>query len=122
MTEAQRAIEDAKAATRTETATVIGADAARVALELVLGHDPENGNDKSSLIGSLDLTKLLTDEGKVDTAKVRALAAQIAPADKGTGGGSHDFGAGRRGTGGTKSGLAAGAELYEASRTGTAKQ
>ena len=107
LTDSERAVADAKRAGRTEAAL----DTARMAFEFALGHDPET-NDQSDLIDTLALEKVLTDDGKVDTAKVRSIAAKIAPADKGTGGGSHDYGAGRRG-GTPKSGVSAGRELYD---------
>lgn len=106
MTDAQRQIEEAKKTSRTESAM----DGARVALEFALGHDPEK-NDVSSVIDALDMSKLLTDDGRVDTAKVRSLAATIAPSDKGQGK-QHDFGGGSRG-GQSGTGVAAGRSRYQ---------
>ena len=102
--------ERAVATAKTEGRREASLDTARMAFEFALGHNPDS-NDQTDLIDTLDLTKVLTDDGKVDTAKVRAIAAKIAPADKGTGGGSHDYGAGRRG-GTPRSGVGAGRDMY----------
>lgn len=113
MTDAQRQVEEAKQQTRTATVMEVGANAARVALEFALGHDPEK-NDQSSLIDTLDLTKLLTDAGQVDTAKVRALVATIAPSVTGQGNQQqrHNYGGGSRG-GQSSTGVAAGRSRYQ---------
>ena len=110
MTDAQRQVEEAKNQTRAATVMEVGASAARAALEFALGHDPEK-NDKSSLIDTLDLSKLLTENGQVDTAKVRALVATIAPSATGQGQ-QHDYGAGYRG-GSSSTGVAAGRSRYQ---------
>lgn len=96
-TDSERELEAAKNAAKAEVRQDLGTDSARMAFEFALGHDPEN-NDQSDLIETLDLTKVLTDDGKVDTAKVRAVVAKIAPTGKGKGGTAQDadYGAGRR--------------------------
>lgn len=111
MTDAQRQVEEAKQQTRTEAAREFGAAAARVALEFALGHDPET-NDRSALIDTLDLTKLLTDDARVDTAKVRALADTLAPSAKGSAQQRTDFGAGSRGGKAAAGGLDSGRDRY----------
>ena len=106
-TDSERAIEEAKNTAKAEVRKELGTDAARMAFEFALGHDPEK-NDQSDLIDTLDLTKVLTDDGKVDTAKVRAIVNKIAPTGKGKGGTAQDadFGAGRRGGQSGKAGIA----------------
>lgn len=112
MTDAQRQVEEAKQQAKAETVRVVGTSAARTVLEIALGHDPEK-NDRSSLIETLDLTKLLNDDGSVDTDKVRALVSTIAPSDKGQGQQQrHDYGAGSRNGNNAGGGLAAGRDRY----------
>ena len=111
LSDADKALEAAKNETRVATVSQMSADAAQVALEFALGHDPET-NDQSALIGSLDLSKLVTDDGKVDAAKVRALVATIAPSVKGQGTQRHDFGAGNHG-GQSSTGVASGRTRYQ---------
>jgi hypothetical protein len=111
MTDGEKAVDEAKRSARTETIREVGADAARAALEFALGHDDEN-NDQSALIDTLDLSKLLTDDGKVDRAKVRKLVSTIAPSGKGQGDQRHDFGGGSRG-GKTSTGVSSGRSRYQ---------
>lgn len=115
MSEQERAVDQAKAEGRREGSL----SAARTALEFALGHDPEK-NDKTSLIDTLDLSKVLTDSGEVDTAKVRTIAGQFAPADKDKGGREFDFGGGDRGNSKAESGVKAGADRYAQRRGKTA--
>lgn len=111
LTDSEKAVEEAKRAAREEAAREFGPRMARLAFETALAHR----DDRDDLIAALNLTSVLTESGDVDTAKVRSIVEKIAPADKEQGQ-RHDFGAGRRGTGGTKTGVAAGAELYAARR------
>lgn len=112
MSAAEKAVADAKNEGKTEATAALSADAARVALEFALGHDPEK-NDQSTLIDTLDLSKLVGDDGKVDTAKVRTLAATLAPSVKGTGNsGAANYGGGSRG-GTTSTGVEAGRSRYQ---------
>jgi hypothetical protein len=106
LTDAQRQVEDAQKTARIESAK----DGARAALELALGHDPEK-NDQSDVIDVLDMGRFLTDDGRIDTAKVRAFAAKTAPSDKGQGN-QRDYGGGSRG-GQTGTGVAAGRSRYQ---------
>ena len=114
-TDTERATEQARQEGRTTARTELSASAARAAFEFALGHDPET-NDQSALIDTLDLSKVLSDDGTVDTAKVRAVVKQIAPADKGTGKQKDpDYGGGRRHSeAGT--GVSSGRDLFEARR------
>lgn len=112
LTDGEKAVEEAKSTTRSDTAKEFGTDGARAALEIALAHDPEN-NDQSAVIDTLDLSKLLKDDGKVDTAKVRAVAEKFAPTDKGEGKTTtRDYGGGKRGDK-SASGVAAGRARYE---------
>ncbi len=116
MTDAERAVAEAREQATKSTAATVGEQAARVALEFALGHDKDN-NDRSALIETIDMRRLTTDDGKVDADKVRALAAQLAPTGKGQGTSTApDYGAGRRGTGSGKTGVDAGRDMYAASR------
>lgn len=113
-TDGEKAVEEARRAAREEVAREYGPKSVRTAFELLLGDMPQEERDTE--IDLLDLSKFLTDSGDVDTAKVRRHAEKIAPTDKGQGGQQHDFGAGRRGNDTSKTGVAAGAELFAASR------
>lgn len=108
-TDSERAVEEARTQASATTRTEMGTHAALIAFEFALGHDPET-NDQSTLIETLDLTKVLKEDGTVDTAKVRTIAAQIAPAAKGTGKDA-DFGAGKRKET-SATGVNAGADLW----------
>lgn len=96
-------------------ATANGKRAASLALapqffDVALSHVAEDR--RKVLIDTIDVSKVITDSGEVDTDKVKTIAESLAPADKGTGNGS-DYGAGRRGGGGQKSGVSAGRSLYQ---------
>lgn len=112
MTEQQRAVEDAKREAAEETRRDLGLKSARTVMDLALSH--VEATERSELLDTLDLTKVLTDSGEVDTDKVRRLAERIAPAGKAGGSGSRlDFGGGReRGHSRPTSGVAAGAARY----------
>ena len=111
-TDGEKAVEEAKKAAREEAAREYGPKMAKLAFETALAHR----EDRDDLIAALNLTSVLTDEGDVDTAKVRNIVDKIAPADKGQGNQRHDFGAGRRGGQASKTGVEAGRELFAASR------
>lgn len=94
MSDNERAIADAKAEGRKSALAEIGPKAVESAFNLILPSDmPET--EKAEILGVIDLNKFLTSDNEVDTAKVKAHAARIAPA-KGQGSG-RDFGQGRRG-------------------------
>lgn len=105
-TDAEKAIEDAKKQTRTETAL----ENVRSAFELVLPDDmPEE--KKTEALEVLNLAAFLTPDGKVDTAKVKTHAATLAPAkDNGQQQRQRDWGGGNRNTGGQPLGAAGAAE------------
>ena len=113
LTDTEKAVDEAKSATRAETVKDVGVKAARAALEIALDHDPDE-NDQSTLLDTLDMSKLLTDDGSVDTAKVRAVVKQFAPTGKGEGGKQdRDYGGGSRRGGKATSGVAAGRTRYQ---------
>lgn len=114
-TDGEKAIEEARKAAREEAARDFGSRMAKLAFETALAHI-ENDDERAELIDALNLTSVLTDEGDVDTAKVRSIVQKIAPADKGQGNQRPDFGAGRRGAQNTKTGVDAGREMYRAGR------
>ena len=98
LTDQQRQVEEAKNSTRAETVKAVGASAARTVLEISLGHDAEK-NDQSALLDTLDMSKLVNEDGTVNTAKVTALIQQISPSDKDKGTTRNfDFGGGNRNT------------------------
>lgn len=90
----EKTIEDAKAEARKSALAETAPKAVKAAFDLLLGDMPEK--DKAEHIETLDLSKFLTDDNEVDTAKVRANVARITPA-KGQEGQGRDFGQGRRG-------------------------
>jgi len=116
MTDAERAVEAAREEGRRLEAAKFAPRLARMAFEGALSHVDEDR--RKVLLDTIDLSKVITEDGDVDTDKVRTLAATLAP---GKGEAGHDFGAGRRGNGSssTKSGVAAGAALFEARKKPT---
>ena len=115
-TDAERDVEAAKQATRAEVRQEYGTRLAAAEFRAALAHVEDDR--RTQIIEGLSLEKYLTEDGDVDTDKVKSYAATIAPPDKDQGSQRHDFGAGRRG-GGTKTGVGAGAELFAASRKKT---
>lgn len=109
LTDGERAVETAKAEGRREASLAI----APQMFDVALAHVDEDR--RAVLIDTIDLSKVIKEDGTVDTAKVKTIADSLAPADKGPGGGRHDFGAGRRG-GAVKSGVGAGVDMYQSSR------
>jgi hypothetical protein len=116
MTDQEKAVTEATQKGKAEGKTEASLKAARMAFEFALGHEPET-NDQSDLIDTLDLSKVVTEDGEIDTAKVRSIASKLAPAGKGTGSG-FDIGAGRR-QAATGSGVSAGQQMFESRRKKT---
>lgn len=100
----QKALEDAEAKGRTTLLAELGPAAVRASFDLLLPSDMPQ-KDKDEHLDVLDLSKFLTDDHQVDTAKVRAAVARMNP-DKGQGGQGrqHDWGQGRRGGSSAKPG------------------
>jgi hypothetical protein len=116
----EKTIEDAKADARKAALAEIGPKAVKSAFDLLLGDMPEQEKDEH--IDTLDLSKFLTDDNEVDTAKVRAHVARIQP-DKGQGSQGRDFGQGRRGgSSASAGGVAAVMEARRAERESKTKK
>lgn len=113
MTDSEKAVEQAKAATRAEVATEYATKLAAAEFKAALAHVDEER--RGQIIEGVALDKFLTPDGDVDTAKVKSHVAAIAPPDQGTG--RRDYGAGRHSSGATPSGVAAGAEMFAAKRS-----
>jgi hypothetical protein len=118
MSDAEKAVDEARKTVRAEVSQEYGPRMVRTAFDLLLGDMPEQ--ERTDAIEVLDLSKFLTTDGNVDTAKVKAHAAAIAPAKDMGGSTRRDFGQGPRGnTGAKKTGVAAGADLFAARRKPT---
>jgi len=119
LSDAERQLEEARNAARQEAAAQFGNKLVAAEFKAALAH--VDGERRDQIIAGLNLSAYLTDNGDVDTDKVSSYAAAIAPAVKDTGNDRHDFGAGRRGNGSssTKTGVAAGAALFEARKKPT---
>lgn len=111
LTDSEKAVEEAKATTRAEVAAEYATKLVAAEFRGALAHVPEDR--RGQIIENLALDKFLTTDGNVDTAKVTAHVAAIAP-DKDMGGSRREFGQGNRTAAGgpTAGGLAAGAQLY----------
>ena len=107
-----KTLEDAKAEARKSAFAELGPKAVKSAFDLLLGDMPDK--DKAEHIETLDLSKFLTDDNEVDTAKVRANVARITP-DKGRGQG-RDYGQGLRGATAPAGSVAAVMEARQAAR------
>lgn len=110
MTDHDKQLEQTRAEVRAEMAT----QNVRTAFQLVFP-DTLTDEQQNEALGVLNLSAFLTPDGQVDTAKVRAHAARIAPA-KDTGTQQRDFGQGQRRTPSDKSGVAAGADMFAAKK------
>lgn len=106
----EKTIEDAKAEARKSALAEFGPKAVQTAFELLLGDMPDT--DKAEVIDTLDLSKFLTDDNEVDTAKVRTHVSRINP-DKGPERQRRDYGAGPRGNSSGSTGVAAGRNRYK---------
>lgn len=113
LTDAEKAVEQAKKDARAEAAAEFAPKLASVALNAALAHVKDE--DRQALLEPLDLSKFISTNGDVDTAKVAAFASKVAPSDTGTGKRQLDFGGGRRDSH-EASGVGAGAELFAARR------
>ena len=109
LTDGEKAVATAKAEGRREASLAV----APQMFDVALAHVDEDR--RKVLIDSIDLSKVIKEDGTVDTAKVKIIAENLAPADKEPGR-QHDYGAGRRESV-TKSGVAAGSDMYAASRS-----
>lgn len=103
MTDFERQVEEAKAATRAETLAEVGQSRAEDAIRFSIG-DRLSDDDLNELLDNLNLAKFLTEDGRVDRPKVAAYVSRVAPgktgrefpdlgqgARNGAGGGSGSF-------------------------------
>ena len=67
-------------------------DAAKTLLEAILSERGKKTEEDDDLLDTLNFSKLLTDDGKMDRTKVRAIADKLVPTGSGGGGG---YGQGR---------------------------
>jgi hypothetical protein len=109
LTDSEKAVEEARTTTRAEVAKEYAEKFVAAKFEAALSHVDEDRREQ--LIEGIALSKFLDNDGNVDTAKVKAHAAAIAPAQD-TGGSRRDFGQGARGNGQQKSGVAAGQAMF----------
>lgn len=110
MTDAEKKIDEAKESGRAEVRQEMAPKMARLAFDTALAHVPDER--RSTLIENLDLSKVITDSGDIDTDKVKTIAASLAePAKGGPTSRTPNYGGGPRPTP-TSSGVAAGAELH----------
>lgn len=90
----EKALEDARNEGRSALLSELGPNAVRSSFDLLLGDMPQK--DKDEHLDVLDLSKFLTDDHQVDTAKVRAAVKRMQP-DTGKGNQQRDYGQGPRG-------------------------
>lgn len=114
-TDADKAIEqarnDAKTATEAELTQKFAGRLVAAEFKAALA-GKRKADEITDIVEALDLRKFLTANGDVDTDKVSQHAARLAPA----GTTWPDTGQGNRGSGSSAKGVAAGADLYAASR------
>lgn len=92
----EKTLEDARNEARQSALAEIGPKAVKSAFELLLPGDMPD-TEKAELIDTLDLSKFLTSDNEVDTAKVKTHAARIAPVKGQEPPPRRDFGQGTRG-------------------------
>lgn len=110
MTDGEKAVEKAKTEGRREASLAL----APQMFEVALGHVA--ADRRAVLVDNIDLSRVIKEDGTIDTDKVKTIAETLAPADKdGDTRRTRDFGAGPRRTDKT-SGVAAGREAYRERR------
>jgi hypothetical protein len=109
MSDHEKALAEAVKKGRESALSEYGPKMARLAFDAALSHLDKDKRD--ALLDTLDLSKVITTEGTIDTDKVSAIVSALAPADTANNGGGTDYGAGRRQTK-SKSGVDAGADLF----------
>lgn len=114
LTDSEKQVNQAKVEGRREAALTLAPQLFDVALAHV---DAER---RQVLIDTIDLSKVVSDTGEIDTAKVKTIAESLAPADKEPGNQQErrpfDFGGGPRGGTDPASGVSAGRDLFKARR------
>lgn len=96
LSDQQKAVKDAADAARAEERVKAGQRIAKATFEGALGH--LKAEDRNEILDGVNLARYIDDDGEVDTEKVRAYAARIAPVDT-TRTRQRDFGAGVRAEG-----------------------
>lgn len=109
LTDGERALSEAETKGRREASLGL----APQLFDMALRHVDEDR--RKVLIDTIDMSRVLTDNGGIDTDKVSTIAETLAPADTGPGDRGHDYGAGPR-RHQTASGVAAGRASYTSSR------
>lgn len=112
MSEQEMAVEAAKAEGRREAAMDVAAARIEAALAGVV-------KDPAAIVEDLNLARYVSEDGKVDSEAIKALAEKYRSLTPGgsngsNGGGYPDLGQGRRGTSGAKPSVESGAQLYAA--------
>lgn len=82
MSDLERQIDEAKKVTRSETLAEIGKERAGDAIRFSIG-DRLPDDEVDSLLEDLNLSRFLTEDGKVDKAKVATYVARVAPSKSG---------------------------------------
>lgn len=90
----EKAVKEAEGKARAEEREKAGQRIAKATFEGALGHLEKK--DRDEILSGLDFKKYIDEDGEVDTDKVRAYAAKIAPVDKTTTRTKRDFGGGHR--------------------------
>ena len=118
MSDREKELADAEARGREAATRDLGPKMVKAAFNAAIG-DIDDADERQAVqdtIGALDLAAFITDDGDVDAARVKTVAARISGGTAmGSTGSSSDYGGGRRQSS-KPSGLEAGAEMFELSR------
>jgi hypothetical protein len=118
MSDREKELADAEARGRQAATKDLGPKMVRAAFSAAIGdiEDDDEARAVQDTIGALDLAAFITDDGDVDAARVKTVAARITGGTAmGSSGSSSDYGGGRRQSS-KPSGIDAGAEMFEISR------
>jgi hypothetical protein len=118
MSDREKELADAEARGRQAATKDLGPKMVRAAFSAAIGdiEDDDEAKAIQDTIGALDLAAFITDDGDVDAARVKTVAARITGGTAmGSSGPSSDYGGGRRQSS-KPSGIDAGAEMFEISR------
>lgn len=110
LSDAEKAIEEARVTARAEALAEIGTRLVDAEFRAATAGRMSDGQ-RDALLDGLDRRRFLTDDGDVDTDKVRALVDGIAPTKAATPRPKVDIGQGRRGSS-SRPTVASGAALY----------
>lgn len=115
MSDQEKAVDEARIAARAEALRDVGAKLVDAEIRAASAGRMSD-EQRTVLLDGLDRSRFLTDDGDVDTAKVASFIDGIAPAKGDDGKRFPDLGQGRR-PGKVKPSVAAGRDMYEASKT-----